>query len=74
MNALGGDLNRLARHGASGLLNAAHPDVDYPLTLAEVIAAVQAGDADLLEWANELGCPLALNITGERNKPTLTSR
>jgi hypothetical protein len=39
----GGGLNRLARHGTAALLSAAHPDVDYPYTLAQVIAMVQAG-------------------------------
>lgn len=56
--AKGGDLNRLARHGTAALLSAAHPGVAYPYTVAEVIALVQAGDADALEMANELGCPL----------------
>jgi hypothetical protein len=54
----GGGLWRLGRHGTAALLSAAHPDVDYGLTVAEVIAAVQAGDADTLEYHNELGCPL----------------
>ncbi|MBN1657999.1 MAG: DNRLRE domain-containing protein [Anaerolineae bacterium] len=58
VNARGGGVNRLARHGTAALLSAAHPDVAYPYTVAEVIALVQAGDADSLEWGNELGCPL----------------
>lgn len=58
VNAKGGKVNRLARHGTAALLSAAHPSVIYPLTVAEVIAAVQAGDADTLEEFNELGCPL----------------
>lgn len=58
VNAEGGDENRLARHGTAALLSAAHPDVDYGLTVAEVIALVQSGDADTLELHNELGCPL----------------
>ena len=52
----GGGVNRLARHGTAALLSSAHPDVDYPYTVAEVIAFVQAGDADPLAQANELGC------------------
>ncbi len=58
IRAKGGKENRLARHGTAALLSAAHPDVGYPLSVAEVIAFVQAGDADVLEANNELGCPL----------------
>lgn len=57
--ARGGGLYRLARHGTAALLNAAHGDVDYPYTVAEVIAMVQAGEADMLADANEeFDCPL----------------
>ncbi len=58
VNLGGGGVNKLARHGVAALLSAAHPGVDYPFTVAQVIALVQAGDADALEEANELGCPL----------------
>lgn len=58
VNAKGGGVKKLARHGTAALLGAAHPGVAYPFTVAEVIAAVQAGDADALAKANELGCPL----------------
>jgi len=59
----GGDLNRLARHGTAALLNAAHPYVGYPLTVAEVIAAVQAGNTDLLAGLNEdYDCPLGQDL------------
>jgi len=54
----GGGVKKLARHGTAALLSAAHPDVDYPYTVAEVIAFVQAGDADPLVAANELGCSI----------------
>jgi hypothetical protein len=54
----GGGVNAVARHGTAGLLSAAHPDVDYPYTVAEVIAFVQAGDKSALEEANELGCSI----------------
>ena len=55
----GGDVKKLARHGTAALLNAAHPGVVYPLTVDEVIAAVQAGDATTLADYNEyLFCPL----------------
>ena len=48
----------MARHGTAALLNVLHPDVGYPLSEAEVIAAVQAMDADELAFFNELGCPI----------------
>ncbi len=41
-----GDAANLMRHAVAAILNAAHPDVDYPLTEAEVIAAVQAAWSD----------------------------
>lgn len=57
--ARGGGLNKLARHGTAALLNAAHGSVDYPYSVAEVIAMVQAGEADMLADTNdELDCPL----------------
>ena len=59
LNLGGGGVYKLARHGTAALLNAANPDVNYPLTEAQVIAAVQAGDSDLLAEYNELGCPLS---------------
>jgi len=58
VNARGGGVKKLARHGTAALLSAAHPDVDYPFTVAEVIALVQAGDVDPLVTANELGCDI----------------
>lgn len=61
IRAKGGGDNRLARHGTAALLSAAHPGVDYGLSVAEVITLVQAGDehaGDTLEYYNELGCPL----------------
>jgi hypothetical protein len=56
--AQGGGLDRLARHGTAALLSAASPFVDYPYTVAEVIAMVHSGTIDPLAQANELGCPL----------------
>jgi hypothetical protein len=57
----GGHLNRLGRHGTAALLNAAHPDLNYPLTVPEVIQAVQDQQTDLLEGYNEdLPCPLPI--------------
>ena len=58
LNQGGGALNRLARHGTAALLSAAHPDVDYPYSVAQVIEWVQLGVADPLAQANELGCPI----------------
>ncbi len=51
-------MNKLARHGTGALLSAAHPDVAYPISVAQVIAAVQAGNADMLAGFNELGCEI----------------
>jgi hypothetical protein len=59
----------LLRAAVAALLNAAHPDVDYPLTTAEVINAVNAALATnnrntilrlarTLDGYNNLGCPL----------------
>ena len=58
VNQGGGAINRLARHGTAALLSAAHPDVDYPYSVAQVINFVQGGFADPLVQANELGCPI----------------
>lgn len=57
--ARGGQENRLARHGTAALLNAAHGGFEYAYSMGEVLALVQAGDADALEAANEdFECPL----------------
>ena len=64
VNMKGNAINSLVRHATAALLNATHPDVDYPLTAAEVIAIVQAalspgGDVkaakNILAGFNELG-------------------
>lgn len=63
----GGGINALARHAVAALLGAAHPDVDYPLTQAQIIAGVQAAIANgtvesyknTLDGYNNLGCGLA---------------
>jgi len=59
VNAKGGGIKKIARHGTAALLNAMHPAVDYPLSAADVIAAVQAMDVDSLVSFNELSdtCP-----------------
>lgn len=56
INQGGGGIKVIARHGTAALLSAAHPDVNYPFTIAEVIAFVQAGTIGPLVEANELGC------------------
>ena len=61
VNLGGGGIRKLARHGTAALVNALHPDVAYPLSAAEVIAAVQAGDANTLVAFNELGCTVNNN-------------
>jgi hypothetical protein len=62
----GGDKERLGRHSTAALLNAASPGVNYGMTPAQVIAAVQAAIdngtydklSDTLEQLNERGCDL----------------
>ena len=66
VTARGGGENALARHSVAALLNASSPFVDYDLSVADVIAAVQAAFAtgnfeatkDHFEGLNEQGCPL----------------
>ncbi len=63
----GGGRYALARHAVAALLNSANPDVEYQFTTTEVIELVQdayeTGDfedaKDILEDANEEGCPLS---------------
>lgn len=57
VNLGGGGVRKLARHGTAAYLNSLS-NISYPYSTAEVIALVQAGDADALVLANELGCPL----------------
>ena len=62
----GGGMNALMRASVAALLNASNTDVSYPYTEAEIIGMVQAAFAaedyeptkDVLDWANNLGCPL----------------
>lgn len=70
INMGGGGVNKLARHGTAALLNATHPDLNYPLTEAEVIAYVQAGNSEILVEYNELGCPLDDENTTSINRMT----
>jgi hypothetical protein len=59
----GGGEKALMRHATAALLSAAHPNIEYPLTISEVIAIVQAAYApggdftdakDILAPLNEL--------------------
>jgi hypothetical protein len=62
----GGGEEALARHAVAALLNAAHPDVNYSYSVADVISMVQnayvTGDfetiKDLFDAANNAGCSL----------------
>ena len=65
LNAQGGDVNALARHGVAALLNAAS-HINYPYTVQQVKDMVNAALADSskiedtknkLAIANEKGCP-----------------
>jgi SdrD B-like domain len=54
----GGGLNALLRHSVAAVLNAASPNVDYPLTTSQIISAVQTaaagGDAAVEQLKNQL--------------------
>ena len=71
INKTGGSFSQLLLQGTAALLSAAHPSVDFPVTLSEVRAIMQAtfaGDlamSDALAWINngnaaekECGCPI----------------
>jgi hypothetical protein len=45
LNSEGDGINKLARQSVAALLNAAHPDIDYPLTIMEVISLTQSAIA-----------------------------
>jgi|GEM_PF-2839266 len=46
LGANGGGINALARHATAALLNASHPDIAYPMSQAQIIAAVQSAIAE----------------------------
>jgi hypothetical protein len=51
-------MDRAARFGVSGLLSAAHPDVNFPYSVAQVIAAVQAGNVNgIADAMDDFDCP-----------------
>lgn len=62
----GGGQKALGRHATAAILNANNPNVSYFYTQADVIALVQSayasgdfeGAKNMLEYQNELGCPL----------------
>lgn len=59
LNAKGGGINALARHAVAALLNAAHSEINYPLSTDEVKEALQnaidSGDSTVIEaLKNEL--------------------
>lgn len=66
VSLIGNSYNSFVRHSVAALLNAAHPDIAYGLTEAEVISKVQAahssGDFDSakqeFEELNEQFCPI----------------
>ena len=67
----GGQLDALTRHAIAAVLSAAHPDIDYPLTVDEIVDMVNAhtsNDADVIEdlkneldTFNNLGCDISQN-------------
>ena len=66
VNLKGGGANRLMAHAVAAILNVSNPDVDYALTLVEIIALVQdafaTGDfrtaKNIFVTENERGCPI----------------
>lgn len=66
LNLGGGGINNLARQGTAALLSASHPDLDYPLSPAQVIQAVKDAiangtintTASQLDTYNNYGCTL----------------
>ena len=66
----GGDLDALTRHAIAAVLSAAHPGVDYPLTVAEIVDMVNDAYSgltdvedtkDVLAGFNEAGCSISQN-------------
>jgi hypothetical protein len=48
----------LVRHATAAALNCNHPDVAYPLTMEQILGAVNSRNKAILEYNNEMGCPL----------------
>ncbi len=49
-NMTGGSFNQALLQGSAALLNAAHPDVDYPLTVSQVRSAMQNAFAGVITF------------------------
>ena len=84
-SGLNGGAGILMKQAVAALLNSAHPDVNYPLTTAQVIAATNAAlashDRNQLvsqggEFGedNELGCPLGNPTTASGDDPVAPSQ
>lgn len=66
VQARGGGEAAMGRHAVAALLNAAHPDVSYPMTVeqvrAAVVAAYNSGNFELahhlFEGYNQIGCSI----------------
>ena len=69
----GGGEEALTRQAIAAVLNAAHPDVDYPLTVTEIQTLVNEAFAtgtdeeiealkDMLDAANNASCPIDQNV------------
>ena len=73
----GGHWNALGRQAVAALLNAAHPDVAFGLTVVEVLDAWEEAKAtgdwettkDMFEEYNEEGCPLPADPGGRGGGP-----
>jgi len=71
LGANGGGMNALARHATAAILNASHPDIAYPMSVAQIITAVQdaiaAGEdaiedlATMLDMYNNYGANLDMH-------------
>ncbi|MGH9779587.1 MAG: prealbumin-like fold domain-containing protein, partial [Candidatus Acidiferrales bacterium] len=79
-SGIGGGARNLLRAAVAALLNASHPDVNYPRSEADVIADVQAALdscdrntmlqlAGELDEDNNLGCPLSNPTTASGDVP-----
>jgi len=58
LNLKGGGVNALARHAVAALLSMASPDGEYGLTAEQILDAVENHDKDILEYNNQMYCPL----------------
>ena len=76
VSSKGGGEKALLRHTVAAILNASHPAIDYPMTVAQIISAVQSAYAtgnfeiakDLLEGYNQLEIELGYNSPNVHSK------